>query len=281
MEFYKLSIVIPVFNDLDNLKETLDVLYHQKEINDVEVIVVNNGSTHNFDCINAYPRIKLIHENHYLNSPYSSRNRGIESSKSEFIAFLDASCIPSTDWLENVLKRLIKDDFDIFAGDVRFSFKNLKSASELYDSKTNIKMKYSVEQKGYAKTTNLFIRKNLFEKLGFFKESIRSGEDVRWTKSATENGIKIGFIDDIIVYKKTRCFKELMVKQYRVAKGIYHRDLKHKPLIFRLTVYIKQLFPPKPSILKEVNQNLWMNTKYYFVAYFVKITMLMGFLSKR
>ena len=96
----KISVVIPMYNKENFIKETLDSVL-QQTFTDFEVIIVNDCSTDNsgkviLECKDK--RIKTIE--HKTNKGLSAaRNTGILNSKSDYIAFLDAD----DTWNENYL----------------------------------------------------------------------------------------------------------------------------------------------------------------------------------
>lgn len=93
----KISILIPVYNTEKYLKKCLDSVINQT-LQDIEIIIVNDGSKDNSqEIIEEYAkkdkRIKyFVQENAGLGA---TRNKGIELSTGEYIAFLD-----SDDWVE-------------------------------------------------------------------------------------------------------------------------------------------------------------------------------------
>lgn len=213
------SIIIPVYNSYSTLKNVIESLKPQViNRDDIEVIVVDNGSTDGSDkLVKQLSFVTYIEEHNNLNSPYSARNRGIEVANGDIIVLLDATCKPSEKWLENGLKALNKE-VDIVAGDIKFDVDKSATIGEIYDSVININVKGSVK-KGYAKTGNLFIKRQIFDKIGLFPEGIRSGGDVWWTKRATEAGYKIKFSEEAYAWYPPRPLLPLIKKQYRVGKG--------------------------------------------------------------
>ncbi len=213
------SVIIPVYNDEQDLEQVLERLSDQTiSTEHFEVIVIDNGSTDSSkEVAQKYPFVQLLEETKFLNSPYSCRNRGIEVSKGEIIALLDASCKPVSDWLEQALKCFNKKGSDLVGGEVLFDFKEKVTAAKIYDAINNIRMKDSIENRNIAKTANLFVKKTLFYKVGFFPEGIRSGGDVRWTRRATSKGFSLIFCEKAVVYKTARAFSELLKKQWRVG----------------------------------------------------------------
>ena len=109
------SVVIPVYNVEQYLKECIDSVLNQT-YSDYEIILVDDGSTDNSsklcdDYLTVDNRIKVIHrENGGLSA---ARNTGMDAATGDYIYFLD-----SDDYIESVtLERLVHtaktDDADI------------------------------------------------------------------------------------------------------------------------------------------------------------------------
>lgn len=219
----KISVIIPFYNNKDGLIRSLNALTTQTlPCQDFEVLIIDNGSDETpKEIIKIYSdslNVIYIEEHQYLGSPYSARNRGIEKSSGEVIALLDSTCAPVDNWLSSGIER-IKEGAYLVGGNVTFEISKKNTIGEMYDSLSNIRMKDTVEKKNAAKTTNLFIRKEVFDTIGLFPEGLRSGGDVRWTYKATSAGFKLVFSEDAEVIMKPRGFKKLMKKQFRVGKG--------------------------------------------------------------
>jgi len=86
----KISVIIPVYNCEEYISDTIDSLLNQT-YRDFEIILVDDGSTDN-SCklIKEMPdrRIKLFFNDRNRGIAYT-RNKGVELSNGEFIAFLD------------------------------------------------------------------------------------------------------------------------------------------------------------------------------------------------
>ena len=86
----KFSIVIPLYNKSAYITKTLDSIKNQNYQN-YEVIIVNDGSTDNsFEIVSQYSDDRIRLYNQENKGVSKTRNAGIEYSKSELIAFLDA-----------------------------------------------------------------------------------------------------------------------------------------------------------------------------------------------
>jgi len=276
------SIIIPVFNDENDLEETLKCIERQDfDENLMETIVVDNGSSDNsLKIAGKFDFVKLVLEHEKLSSPYSARNRGIENSNGKIIVLLDSTCKPAKTWLREGINEFLKKKYDIAGGEVKFNFKKKYTISEYYDSLINIKMKKSIIERQVSKTANMFINRDVFDKIGYFPEGVRSGADVRWTRNASISGYKIHFIESAIVYKEPRKFLMLLKKQWRVGIGqpsIWIDETGRSE--FLKHVRISKLLPPKRSSIRELisnsdNQDMINSlTKLQILGFFVKIVM--------
>ncbi len=98
------SIVIPLFNKADQIRQTIKSVLGQSYRN-FEVIVINDGSTDNSDVVVKKfedQRIQLYTTEN--NGVSHARNYGVEKSNGDLIAFLDADDI----WLPEHLNELSK-----------------------------------------------------------------------------------------------------------------------------------------------------------------------------
>jgi len=95
---YKVSIIVPVYNVQDFLRQCLDSVVNQT-LKDIEIILVDDGSTDESGRIcDEYAeiddRVKVIHKSNQGLS--SARNDGINASTTDYIMFVDAD-----DWVDS------------------------------------------------------------------------------------------------------------------------------------------------------------------------------------
>ncbi len=108
---YKLSVIIPVFNAQEYIKESLDSLANQSlGIDNIEVIIVNDNSSDNtLEIINKYidkyPSFKLITNKTNL-GPGESRNIALVQVTSDYVTYLDADDFISQNAYEDGLAKI-------------------------------------------------------------------------------------------------------------------------------------------------------------------------------
>ncbi len=114
----KISVVVPVYNAEEWLKEALESLRGQS-YGEFEAFVVDDGSTDGSASIaksfcDQDPRFKLISQ---ANAGVSAaRNHGIDLATGEWIAFMDADDVMPPDALEVLIRHALKSKAGIVAG---------------------------------------------------------------------------------------------------------------------------------------------------------------------
>jgi glycosyltransferase involved in cell wall biosynthesis len=213
------SIVIPVYNGSNTIGPLIESLLVQSYPRECyEIIIVDNGSSDNtVSIISAYENIILLHQKD-VQSSYAARNLGIMHAKGDIIAFTDADCVVDSEWLKEGIALFQKKDISIVAGAIQFTFSSeYPTATEVWDSLVHLRNDvYS--KNGCAVTANIFVRKMVFDKQGYFSE-VSSGGDFAWTGMATRAGYKMAFAPSAIVSHPARSFDELMKKNIRVGTG--------------------------------------------------------------
>ena len=110
-----LSIIIPIYNVEDYIKECLDSISKQKTKNEVEIICIDDGSTDKSGIIcDEYAeldkRFRVIHQE---NKGVSyTRNLGVEMSKGKYLAWIDPDDYIDKDWWISI-KYLINKNIDM------------------------------------------------------------------------------------------------------------------------------------------------------------------------
>lgn len=101
-----ISIVIPAWNEEEYIARAIDAIHAQTfPRKNVEIIVVDNASTdRTADLARIYGADRVVMEPN--KGTNYARQRGIDESVGEIIAFLDADCVPPPEWLEKIYTKL-------------------------------------------------------------------------------------------------------------------------------------------------------------------------------
>lgn len=178
------SVVMPVYNCERYLLESIDSVLKQTYSN-LELVIVDDGSTDDSaglikKVIRQDERIVYIYQNNQ--GPGAARNRGIESARGEYIAFIDADDIWFHDKIEKQIEKLTKLENTIIFGGSRYiwensnktrvvNYKNFKKREEFFKY-----LAYLPSNK-IAFTCAVICNKKCITKVGNFDTSLNNAED--------------------------------------------------------------------------------------------------------
>jgi len=175
------SVIIPVKNGEKYIKEAIEGI--KKQGMNVEIIVVDDCSTDNTVEIAQNYGCKIVkHET--TKGQVAGKNSGLKVAQGKYILFHDHDDIMT----DGALKRLY-DDFeqDIMAVEAKVQDWYSPDLPEEEKAKTPIKS----EPYWGLFTGAILIRKEVFDKIGFFNESVYTGEIIDWQSKMDSNGFKI------------------------------------------------------------------------------------------
>ena len=222
-----ISVVIPAYNAEDTIELCLDSLMRLNYPKDrMEILVIDNGSTDRTpDIIKNYP-VRYLKE--HKKGPGAARNKGIENAKGDTIALLDSDCIVDENWLSE--GEAGTNYFDISGGTILPY--NPTNWIEVYCDKRKLlqNLKRCLEC-NYMPTANMFVRKEVFQKIGKFDTAFQWAEDVDFSWRAFLAGFKLGITNGAIVYLKYEVkLLDLYTQYFKYGYGIYFLKSKYDKL---------------------------------------------------
>jgi len=221
----RVTVIIPVYNDVERLRLCLDALAEQDYPADlVDVVVVDNAST--TDLRPALPddeRFTMIGERR--KGSYAARNAGLEVATGEVLAFTDADCRPWRDWLSTAVATLRGPDApDAVGGRIRLVFRDGPDPStgpELYESVHGFDQERFVTTFHFAATANLVATAEVVRGVGGFDPTLQSGGDDDFGHRLAAGGRRLVYAHDAVVDHPSRpTWSELTTKSVRIAKGM-------------------------------------------------------------
>jgi glycosyltransferase involved in cell wall biosynthesis len=184
------SVIIPVYNGAKFLKDAIANVQSQN-YHPLEIIIVDDGSTDETAIIAQSFGDQIIYIYQENKRAAAARNTGLKLAKGELIAFLDVDDL----WIENKLNQQIEyldknPDIEVVTGLLQ---------RIVIDENKQILKKFDERLLNVNCSTALY-RKSVFKKVGYFDESLKQGEDTDLFMRLRENNIKIGIIEEILLY---------------------------------------------------------------------------------
>jgi glycosyltransferase involved in cell wall biosynthesis len=185
------SVIVPVRNGAAVLGRLMSALAEQTLTPEsFEVIVGDDGSTDGTtDGLESDDGRVRVARGPAVGS-YAARNRAARLARSRVLAFCDADCIPSTTWLEAGLAAIA--EADIVGGFIRGVGSTPPTIWTIVDMETFVDQERAVRAGGLL-TGNLFVRRELFERLGGFDDTLRRTGDYEFARRCHAAGARVVF----------------------------------------------------------------------------------------
>jgi cellulose synthase/poly-beta-1,6-N-acetylglucosamine synthase-like glycosyltransferase len=223
------SIIVPVYNASATLDRCLTALLSQEYPSEkVEIIVVDNNSTDNTaDIIRSYPVLYLKEAE--IQSSYAARNKGVKHSISRLLAFTDSDCVPHPQWLKEGINGFKDAKIGAVAGEITSAKPTSLVESYLqYSEFLSPKICMNHPFLSFIQTANAFYRREVFDEIGYFDETMISGGDADFAwRMQIKTSFKITYRPSAIVIHKHRSNLKDFFKQ-RFTHGIGKANFEHK-----------------------------------------------------
>ena len=205
------SLIIPVYNRPNEIKELLDSLRLQTYDQPFEVVIVEDGSTiSSEEVIGEYVDVLSISYYKKPNSgPGDSRNYGMQKAKGNYFIILDSDCIVPPQYLIEADKSLQEDFVHCYGGPdaAHESFSNVQKAINYamtsFLTTGGIRGGKKSVDKFQPRSFNMGISKEAFENVGGYG-NIHPGEDPDLTIRIWNKGYRTKLISEAFVYHKRR-----------------------------------------------------------------------------
>ncbi|WP_138990476.1 glycosyltransferase family 2 protein [Larkinella sp. C7] len=207
----RFSVIIPVYNRPDELRELLESLSRQTRVPD-EIVVVEDGSVNRADAVVESFKNRL--DIHYYFKPNGgqgfARNYGFERATGDYFVIFDSDALVPPHYFAAVEQRLQTDWLDAYGGPdaahpsftpiqkaISYSMTSPFTTGGIRGSKKNLGGKF------HPRSFNMGFSRQVYEKIGGYKIS-RMGEDIEFAIRIIDNDFKTGLLPEAFIYHKRR-----------------------------------------------------------------------------
>ncbi|MFN8411954.1 MAG: glycosyltransferase family 2 protein [Anaerolineales bacterium] len=205
------SIVIRAYNEAQHIGRLLEGI-KQQTVQDVEVILVDSGSTDSTIAIAKSYGVQVVRIPSAEFTFGRSLNYGIKAAKREFIVMASAHVYPVyPDWLETLLSPFQDKQVALTYGKQRgpevAKFSEQQIFHQWYPDMSKLK-----QETAFCNNANAAIRKSLWEE-NQYDETLTGLEDLAWAKWAKGQGYEISYVAEA----------EIIHVHNETPKGVYNR----------------------------------------------------------
>lgn len=218
------SVVIPSYNCGPYLEATLGSV-HRQTLSDYEVVVVDDGSTDDtLSILRRFqgPRFRI--QTQHRRGPAAARNRGIECSTGQYVAFLDADdiwapdklatqvalmeagpmlgmCFTNWAWLD--ARPGTPSAFEAAQASLgRLESRPLRESAHLLTG-PDLLTAFLLRGPVPCWTSTVMVRRRTLEQVGAFDEHLRVAEDTHlWLRLVKSTSV--GYVDRVLAWRRVR-----------------------------------------------------------------------------
>lgn len=245
----KLSVIVPIYNGEKYINRCLDSLVNQT-IDDIEYIVINDGSTDNTDTIikKYLPNQKIKYfkrDNHGIGN---TRNFGLKQATGEYIGFVDGDDYIEDNMFEILYNKAIKDNLDMVVCDFYRDYEE--------DNKQIVECINGLDN------SNLFVNPSLVNKINtspwnkIYKKSLISSEN--------------DLFPEKIKYEDAPFVMNMMIKAQKIGKvdvPLYHYMIHKNSETTKVDEKIFDIFPILNIIQNQSKDKIYLKDEIeYFIV---------------
>lgn len=205
----RFSIIIPVYNRIDEVDDLLKSLCAQT-VKNFETIIVEDGSSEPCgEIVDKYANkidVKYFFKENEGRS--IARNYGMERASGDYFILFDSDCVIPPEYFATLSARLDENPLDSFGGPdaahesfsdtqkaINYSMTSFLTTGGIRGGKVQL-------EKFTPRTFNMGFSRKVWEAVGGFREMF--SEDIDMSTRIRQAGFSIGLVRDAFVYHKRR-----------------------------------------------------------------------------
>lgn len=216
----KISIIMPIKNGENYMREAIDGI--KKQNKDIEIIIINDGSTDNTAQVAKSLGCKVI--NHAVSKgQVVAKNTALKEVSGDYVMFHDHDDILTSHALETMLSEFEKDSsLEVVIAKIKdFISPDAKNQNQVIKT----------EPYYGCLAGSILFKKEVFDKIGLFDENLTAGEIISLMSKFEEFGIrtkKIDFVSSNRRIHDNNYGKTNKIKEFNDYASILRKKLSRK-----------------------------------------------------
>lgn len=218
-EKVRFSVIVPVYNRIDEVRDLLDSLRRQT-LKNFELVIVEDGSTQPCEeIVRNAPDLRVRYFYKENEGRSIARNYGLERAVGDYFIFFDSDCVIPEDYFAVLSRELDANPTDCFGGPdsahssftstqkaINFAMTSFLTTGGIRGGKISL-------EKFVPRTFNMGFSRKVYERVGGFREMF--SEDIDMSTRIRNAGFSIVLIRPAYVYHKRRVdFRKFLRQVY-------------------------------------------------------------------
>lgn len=218
-EKVRFSVIVPVYNRVDEVRDLLDSLKRQT-LKNFELVIVEDGSTQPCEeVVKNVPDLRVRYFYKENEGRSIARNYGLERAVGDYFIFFDSDCVIPEDYFAVLSRELDANPADCFGGPdsahssftstqkaINFAMTSFLTTGGIRGGKVSL-------EKFVPRTFNMGFSRKVYERVGGFREMF--SEDIDMSTRIRNAGFSIVLIRPAYVYHKRRVdFRKFLRQVY-------------------------------------------------------------------
>lgn len=218
-EKVRFSVIVPVYNRIDEVRDLLDSLRRQT-LKNFELVIVEDGSTQPCEeIVRNAPDLRVRYFYKENEGRSIARNYGLERAVGDYFIFFDSDCVIPEDYFAVLSRELDANPADCFGGPdsahssftstqkaINFAMTSFLTTGGIRGGKISL-------EKFVPRTFNMGFSRKVYERVGGFREMF--SEDIDMSTRIRNAGFSIVLIRPAYVYHKRRVdFRKFLRQVY-------------------------------------------------------------------
>ena len=204
----KFSIIVPIYNEIDWIKEFLNSIYNQTKKPDEIILVDGKSNDGTLEYLKKEEKKGKVKVFSFKCNVAEARNYAIKVSKNEIILCTDAGCIVDKNRCKNIMKIYETTDNKVVGGKSDYIVKNE------FQKKVKNRIISPDPNFNFVSSRNISFYKKVWKDVGWYPEYLKRWEDTYFNYIIEKAGYKIFFC-------KTAIVKRWMWKNYKDFYKMY------------------------------------------------------------
>lgn len=189
------TVIIPTYNGAARIAPCLRALSTMTGVDDVEVLVVDDGSTdQTAEVAGCFPGVRVLSQ---VNAgPATARNHGAREASGEVLLFTDDDCVPEPGWLAAMLQPFADSDIVGVKGIYRTRQRQLTARFVQIEYEDKYRIMAALPAIDFIDTYSAGFRRERFLEMGGYDSSfpVACAEDIELSYRMSARGWHMRFV---------------------------------------------------------------------------------------